>query len=194
MAKVPASLKTLLYPMPAFMVAAHVNSKPNFTTVAWSGIGGSTPPIITVALQHRRHTLIGIKQNMTFSVNVPSTDQVRETDFCGTNSGSKTDKVTACGFKIFYGKLTTAPLIEQCPINLECKVLHILDVGSHALIVGQIEETYIEESCVVNGKADIDKVKPIVYSPQPVRRYYALGKVVADAYSIGKELMPNSPA
>lgn len=188
MNKVTIEGKTLVYPMPAFLIGATVDGKANFMTAAWSGIAGGTPPMITVAIRHTRHTLKGIKQNMTFSVNVPSTTLVKETDYCGIESGSKADKVEVCQFKIFYGKLDTAPLIEQCPVNLECKVLHILDVGSHALIVGRIEETYVSENCLTDGKPDVDKIKPIVYVSQPDRRYQALGEVVANAYTIGRDL------
>ena len=189
MGKVTVENKTLVYPMPAFLIGANVDGKPNFMTAAWSGIAGGTPPMITVAIRHTRYTLKGIKQNMTFSVNVPSVDLVRETDYCGMESGTKTDKVEICQFKMFYGKLETAPLIEQCPVNLECKVLHILDVGSHALVVGMIEETYVSEDCLTDGKPDVDKIKPISYViTQSGRRYQALGEVVANAYSIGREL------
>jgi len=188
MAKVTMELKTLVYPMPAFLVGANVDDKPNFMTAAWSGIAGSTPPMVTVALRHNRYTLKGIQQNMTFSVNVPSVDLVKETDYCGTISGARTDKVEVCQFKVFYGELGSAPLIEQCPVNLECKALHILDVGSHALIVGRIEETYVSENCLTDGEPDVDKIKPLIYVTQPARLYQALGEVVGPAYKIGREL------
>jgi len=191
MAKVTVENKTLVYPMPAFLIGAIVDGRPNFMTAAWSGIAGGTPPMITVALQHHR-SLKGIKQNMTFSVNVPSVDQVKETDYCGIVSGSKADKVADCHFKMFYGKLETAPMIEQCPVNLECKVVHILDVGSHELIVGRIEETYISEDCLTDGKPDVNKIKPIIYVTQS-SRYRALGEVVASAYTIGRELSGTNP-
>lgn len=188
MAKVTVENKTLVYPMPAFLIGANVDDKPNFMTAAWSGIGGSTPPMITVALRHNHHTLKGIKQNLTFSVNVPSADLVKETDYCGIVSGAKDDKVEVCQFKLFYGKLDSAPLIEQCPVNLECKALHILDVGSHALVVGRIEEAYVSESCLTDGKPDVDKIKPLIYVTQPGRQYNALGEVVGKAFNIGREL------
>jgi len=130
---------------------------------------------------------------MTFSVNVPSVDLVKETDYCGIISGAKIDKVEVCQFKVFYGKLDTAPLVEQCPVNLECKALHILDVGSHTLIVGRIEETYVSENCLTNREPDVDKIKPLIYVTQPGRRYQTLGEVVADAYSIGRELTSTDP-
>ena len=191
MAKVTVENKTLVYPMPAFVIGANVDGKPNFMTAAWSGIAGSTPPMITVALQHHRHTLKGMKQNMTFSVNVPSVDLVKETDYCGVVSGSKTDKVADCHFKVFYGKLTTAPMIEQYPVNLECKVMHILDLGSHELVVGRIEETYISDDCLTDGKPDINKIKPIVYAG---RRYMALGEVVGGAFTVRDMTVAKPPA
>ena len=122
---------------------------------------------------------------MTFSVNVPSTDMVRETDYCGIVSGAKVDKVKVCRFKVFYGKLGSAPLIEQYPVNLECEVVHILDLGSHSLIVGRIRETHISESCLTDGKPDVSKIKPFSYITDSDGQYQALGEV------IGKERTMN---
>ena len=177
-----------IYPMPGLLVGANVNGKPNFMTVAWGGIANGEPPMISVAIRHQRYTLEGIRQNMAFSVNVPSTDMVIEADYCGITSGSKVNKVKVCKFKIFYGKLDSAPLIEQCPINLECKVVHILDLGSHSLVVGRIEESHVSVNCLTDGKPDIGKIKPLAYITSPVRQYHALGKLIAKAYSIGEEL------
>jgi flavin reductase (DIM6/NTAB) family NADH-FMN oxidoreductase RutF len=113
---------------------------------------------------------------------------VREVDYCGLISGTKANKTEVCQFKVFYGKLNSAPLIEQCPINLECKVVHILDLGSHSLVVGRIEETHISDSCLTDGKPDVNKIMPIIYVANPVKQYLAFGQVIGKAYSIGKEL------
>ncbi len=188
MKKITLGAQTLIYPMPAFLIGADVAGKPNFMTAAWSGIACSTPPMVTVALQHHRHTLKGIKENGTFSINVPSQDQVKEIDYCGIVSGTKQDKAADCNFTVFYGQLKTAPLIEQCPLNLECKVVHILNLGSHALIVGQIEETHVSEDCMTDGLPDADKLKPIIYSPGVEKRYYGLGAPLAKAFSAGQDL------
>ena len=188
MAKVKIEQKTSVYPMPAFLIGANVDGKPNFMTAAWSGIGGSEPPVITVGIRHMRHTLKGIRQNMTFSVNVPSVDLVKETDYCGIDSGSKVDKVAACNFKVFYGSLKTAPLIEQCPVNLECTVMHLLDIGSHMLVVGRIEEVYASEDCLTDGKLDIDKIRPISFTALPEHGYRLPGEKVGMAFNIGLEL------
>jgi flavin reductase (DIM6/NTAB) family NADH-FMN oxidoreductase RutF len=180
--------QTLIYPMPALLVGANVDDKPNFMAVGWGGIVNGEPPMISVALRHQRYTLKGIKQNMTFSVNIPSTSLVKETDYCGIISGTKVNKAKVCRFKVFYGKLNNVPLIEQCPVNLECKVVHILDLGSHSLVIGRIEETHVSDSCLTDGKPDVNKIKPFSYTTAPASQYQALGEVVAKAFSIGKEL------
>ena len=188
MSKLLMGPQTLIYPMPALLVRANVDDKPNFMAVAWGGIANGEPPMISVAIRHQRYTLKGIKQNMTFSVNVPSTNMVSETDYCGIISGAKVNKAQVCRFKVFYGRLHKAPLIEQCPVNLECKVVHILDLGSHSLVIGQIEETHVSDNCLTDGKPDVNKIKPLIYTTDPASQYQALGEVVAKAFSIGEEL------
>ena len=192
MKKVSLGAQTLLYPMPAMLVGANVDGKPNFMTVAWAGIANAEPPMISLAIRHIRYTLKGIRQTLSLSVNVPSYNLVKETDYCGIASGSRANKAKVCRFNIFYGKLTDAPLIEQCPVNLECKVIHILDLGSHSLVIGRIEDIHVSEDCLTDGKPDIQKIKPVVYITGsitgPSGKYYAMGEFIADAFSIGKEL------
>ena len=178
----------LIYPMPVLLIGANVNGRPNFMTAAWSGIADGEPPMISVAINNSRYTLIGVRQNMTFSVNVPSVNLIKEADYCGTTSGAEVDKSKVCQFQVFYGKLNNAPLIEQCPVSLECKAVHILNLGSHSLIIGRIEETHVSETCLIDGKPDIDKIKPLAYVGAPHRHYQSLGEVVAKAYSVGQEL------
>jgi len=175
----------MLWPHPAVLVGADVDGKPDFVTVAWAGIAASTPPAISIALQHHRYSLKGIRRNLTFSVNIPSRELVRETDYCGIISGAKTDKVEDCKFKVFYGKTAGAPLIEQCPINLECEVQHILNMGSHALVIGKVVETHASEDCLTKGEPDMNKVRPFAYAPD---KYYAIGEAFAKAFSVGKEI------
>lgn len=179
---------TLLYPMPAFLIGAEVDGKPNFLTAAWSGIACSNPPMLTVALQHHRFTLKGIRDQRVFSVNVPSTEMVKETDYCGIVSGEREDKVGACGFRVFYGVLKKAPMIEQCPVNLECKLMHTLHLGSHALLVGQIEEVHASEDCLSGGQPDVLKVNPLIYCTGTDKAYYGFGERLAAAFSVGLEV------
>jgi len=189
MKKIALGPQTLIYPMPAFLIGATVSEKPNFMTAAWSGIAASTPPMITLALQHHRYTLKGIRENGVFSVNVPSAALVRETDYCGLISGTtKADKVKDCNFTIFYGKLRNAPLIEQCPVNLECKVVHILTLGSHTLMIGQIEEVHVSEDCMTDGEPDPAKIDPLMYITGANKAYFRIGEKIGPAFKIGMEI------
>jgi len=188
MGKILMGPTTRIYSLPTLLVGANVDGKPNFMTVAWGGIANAEPPMISVAIRTSRHTHKGISQNMTFSVNIPSVDLVKEVDYCGITSGARVNKAEACQFKVFYGKLGTAPLIEQCPINLECKVMHALELGSHSLFVGKIEETHVSESCLTDGKLDVNKIKPFAFMAEPARQYQALGEVLGKAFHIGQEL------
>jgi len=175
----------MVWPHPTVLVGADVDGKPDFAAVAWAGVVAGTPPAVSIGLQHHRYSLKGIRQNLTFSVNVPSRELVRETDYCGLISGAKTDKVKDCKFEVFYGKTAGAPLIEQCPINLECKVLHTLNMGSHTLVIGEVVEAHVSEDCLTEGQADMNKVRPFIFVPS---KYHAIGEAFADAFSVGKEI------
>ena len=187
MVKIALGPKTMLYPTPAVLVGANVDDKPNFMTAAWCGIANSEPPMISVSVRSSRYTHKGITQNMTLSINIASATQARETDYCGIISGAKVNKVENCRFSVFYGKLKTAPLIEECPVNLECKVVHILALNSHTLFVCQIEETYISDSGLTDGKPDLEKMNPIIFASE-LQQYYSIGNVVAQAFNIGLKL------
>jgi len=188
MEKVKTGPQTRIYPMPAFLVGANVKEKPNFMTAAWSGIACGEPPMISVAIRHPRYTLTGMQENMTFSINVPSIDQAKEVDYCGIVSGAKVDKVAVCKFTVFYGALKTAPMVQQCPVNLECKIEHMLDLGSHVLVVGKIEETYVSGNCFTSEHVDVKKVRPLIWTTVPANVYQGLGEVVGKAFKIGLEL------
>ena len=184
MGKLKLGPQTLLYPMPAVLVGAMVGEKPNFMTAAWCGIAASKPPAISVALQKIRHTLKGIKEQDTFSINVPSASLARLVDYCGIYSGRKRDKSEL--FNVFFGVLENAPLIQECPVNLECKVIHTLDLKSHELVIGEIIETHVTEDCVTGEKPDPAKIDPLIYTPE-VMQYQRLGEIVGKAFHMGKE-------
>ena len=188
MRKVTMGTQILFYPLPAVLIGTVVEGLPDFMVAAWSGVAANDPPAVTVGIRPSRHTHKGILQNMAFSVNIASVDMVAELDYCGITSGSKVNKVDICKFKLFYGKLANAPLIEDCPVNLECRVAHMLDLGSHSLVVGKIEETHITEDCLTEGKPDVDKIRPFIYVTNPARQYRAFGPVIAKAHSIGEKL------
>jgi flavin reductase (DIM6/NTAB) family NADH-FMN oxidoreductase RutF len=191
MNKVPIDQKSihLAAPaMPVLLVGADVDGKANFLTIAWSGVACAEPLMFSIPIRHQRYTMKGVNAGKVFSINVPNVDLVRETDYCGIYSGAKVDKAEACRFSIFYGKIPGAPFIRECPVNISCSVHQLLDLGSHILVIGKAEETLVSDDCMVDGKPDIEKIRPIVYVTTPERRYVGLGKPLGAAFSIGKEL------
>jgi flavin reductase (DIM6/NTAB) family NADH-FMN oxidoreductase RutF len=108
-----------------------------------------------------------------------------ETDYCGLVSGSKADK--AALFENFYGKLKTAPMIKQCPVNMECTLVQIVDFPKYDLFIGEVVETYCEEQCLTDDTVDFSKVQPILFVMND-RSYWTLGKRLAAAWAVGKEL------
>jgi flavin reductase (DIM6/NTAB) family NADH-FMN oxidoreductase RutF len=166
--------------MPALLVGANVRGKANYMTAGAATGASKEPPRLCVAINKARYTAIGIVENKTFSLNVPSTCQVVETDYCGVVSGAKLDKSGV--FRSFYGKLKTAPMAEECPVNIECSLFQSVDCGSHVLYIGDVIEIYSDKSCITDGKPDIEKIRPIVYSGSS---YFECGKKIGRAFSDG---------
>ena len=142
-----------LYPVPTTLVGATVNGKPNFITIAHVGIMTYQPPIcISLSMAKVHYTNAGIRKNETFSVNLPSEALVRETDYCGLVSGKNTDKEAL--FNVFYGQLETAPMIESCLLNMECRLYQTVDFITHDIFIGEVVETYADETILTGGAID----------------------------------------
>ena len=154
--KVELGAKNCLYPLPTVLVGALVNGKPNYLAIAHVGIMdlGS----VSLGMNKTHYTNSGIKANKTFSINIPSTKLVKETDYCGLVSGKDTDKADL--FKTFYGKLKTAPLIEECAVNMECELLQTVDFPQHDIFIGKIVATHCDQSVLTGGAVDLEKLQP----------------------------------
>ncbi len=181
--KTELGAKNCLYPMPTVLVGALVNGKPNYITIAHVGI--MELESVSLGMNKRHYTNQGIKAAKTFSINVPSTTMIKETDYCGLNSGK--DKNKADLFKTFYGTLKTAPIIEQCSINMECELIKTVDFPNHDVFIGKIVNTYCDKNTLTNGEVDIEKVQPILFVMNN-QSYYSMGGKLAKAWKIGKEL------
>jgi len=176
----------LVYPMPAFLIGADVGGKANFMTAAWSGIAASNPPMLTVGIRPARYTLAGIRENGAFSVNVPSEKQAIEVDYCGIVSGRDDNKVARCGFNVFYGDLRGAPLIQECPVNLECELHKEIALGTHILVIGEILQVHVSEDILDSkGNPDPLKARPLIFGN---RHYYGLSDIIARAFADGQKL------
>ena len=181
--KIDIGSKNCLYPLPTTLVGALVNGKPNYITIAHVGIMdlGS----VSLGMNKNHYTNGGIKENGTFSVNIPSVKMVTKTDYCGLVSGKTENKASL--FRTFFGKLKTAPMIEECAINMECKLIKTVDFPNHDVFVGKIVNTFCDEDVLSGGSVDFGKVEPILFVMND-RSYWSLGKKIAKAWYVGKEL------
>ena len=169
-----------LYPMPVILLGANIQGRPNYTTIAHVGIMDYEHISLSVAKIH--YTTTGIKENKTFSVNVPSTSQFKEVDYCGIVSGKKQNKARL--FTTFYGETKTAPMIQECPINMEFRLHQILEMPQHHVIIGKLIETYCNENCIQDEEIDYAAVDPLLY----ISGYWKLGERFSDAFKPGKAL------
>ena len=164
-----------LYPVPVVLVSCiGKNGKPNIITLAWAGIVCSDPPMIGVSIRPGRHSNALIKETKEFVVNVPSTEILAETDGCGLVSGKSVDKFEKFGFTPVPAAKIKSPLIKECPVNIECKVKQILNLGVHDLILGEVVAVHVEDEILDgSGKVDYKKARPFVYNQG---EYWSLGK------------------
>jgi flavin reductase (DIM6/NTAB) family NADH-FMN oxidoreductase RutF len=175
---------TYLYPMSAVLLGAKINGKPNFATIAYCGMVQHQPPLVAFGSGKGHYSNEGIKKARSFSLNIPSAAMAKVTDYCGLVSGQTTDKSKL--FNVFYGVLRNAPMIEECPLSLECKFVAALDLGgTNEVFIGEVVETYAEESVLSGGMPDIRKLDPLVFSMHE-NQYFKVGDAVGAAWSIGK--------
>jgi len=172
-----------LYPMLTVIVGAHVDDRPNFITIAHVGIIDFQHISISSGKIH--YTNAGIRENHAFSVNVPSSRMVKETDYCGLVSGRNEDKTKF--FTVFYGSLETAPMIAECPINMECRLVQTLEYPKHDIFIGRIVETYCDDACMNGEAVDFAKVDPLFFTMDGPS-YWRLGEPFGKAWDVGKEL------
>lgn len=185
--KVKTGWKLPLLPLPVCILGAHVNGKPNFNTIIWFNMLHDNPPLIGVAMSKKHYTNPGVKENRTFSINIPTSDMVVVTDYCGLHSGSKVDKSKE--FELFYGDLRTAPMIKECSVNIECKLVNIKEFKNTELFIGEIIEIYSDEKYIKDNKPDVKKFDTFICL-MPNGPYWKIGDYLAEAYEVGTSYKP----
>jgi flavin reductase (DIM6/NTAB) family NADH-FMN oxidoreductase RutF len=181
--------KTIVYPTPVFVVGTYdEDGKPNLMTVAWGGICCSSPPCVAISLRKERHTFGNITATKAFTVNIPSQSQVAVADYIGCVSGKREDKFAVAGLTPVKSEIVNAPFVKEFPMALECKVIHVIEIGIHTQFIGEILDIKVDEDRLGdNNLPDIEKVKPFIYVPDR-NAYYGIGEYLAKAFSIGKEI------
>jgi flavin reductase (DIM6/NTAB) family NADH-FMN oxidoreductase RutF len=189
MGKVKTKFKRPPLILPVCLVGANVKEKPNFQAIAWFNMVDYDPCLIGLSSEKSHYTNKGIKENKTFSVNIPASDMAPVTDFCGIYSGAKVDKSKL--FDVFYGELQTAPMISKMPINVECRLTQIIELFHAEFFIGEIVGVYIENKYLVNDKPDMKSLDPLLYE-DGLCNYWNLGELLAKGFDIGKQFKPKS--
>ena len=177
----------LLYPVPAVLVsAADKDGNSNLITVAWAGTICSDPPMLSISVRPERYSYHMIRETGEFVVNLTTEELVRAVDFCGVKSGRDTDKWKETGLTPEKASVVNVPLVRQSPVNLECRVLRVDELGSHHMFIAQVvavdvDEKYMDEKYQFHLSA----AKPLAYSHG---RYYGLGECLGFfGYSVQKK-------
>lgn len=177
----------MLYPLPVVLVSAgDMQGEKNIITVAWAGTVCTNPPMVSISIRPERYSYHMIKESGEFVINLTTEGLCRAADYCGVKSGRETDKFVSAGLTPEAGERVRAPMIAESPVNIECKVTGVQELGSHHMFTANVagvhaEEQYLDE----NGRFDLNAARPIVYSHGI---YYSLGQALGSfGYSVRKE-------
>jgi len=173
--KVTWKAGTMLCPVPVVLVTSITKEgKPNVCTVAWAGTVCSEPPMLSISLRKTRYTYDLILAAKEFVVNVPTVDLIRATDYCGVASGRDTDKFKAAKLTLGPASKIRTPIIMECPINIECVVRRVLDLGVHTMFVAEIKAVQATETLLTkSGRFAIEQAGLAAFAHGS---YYALGQ------------------
>ena len=173
------------FPMPVTILGTTLNSKSNFMTLSWITRINKNPPLIGIGVDKPHLSHKGITENKTFSINYPTVDMIKETDYCGIYSAKKVDKSEI--FELFNGELENAPMIKNCSINLECKVIDQVDLPMNSVFIAEIINAYSEEEYMQDGKLSIKQMNPMLLT-MPDNNYWNVGEKVGNAWKDGSKL------
>jgi len=174
--KIERKASTALLPTPVVLlsVAGHDKEKPNIITLAWVGTVCSDPPMLSVAIRPTRHSHRLVDVAREFVVNVPRAGQLTEVDLAGVWSGAEHDKFAELGLIATPASRVNAPLIEECPINIECVVRHQMTLGAHDLYIAEIVAVQYDQDLLdARGRVQTRKLAPIAYVEG---EYWSLGE------------------
>lgn len=176
----------MLYPVPAVLITvADKDGKANVFTVAWTGTVCSDPPMVSISVRPERYSHHIIEETQEFVINLTTGGLAYATDYCGVKSGRDVDKIKEMNLHLIPGEKVKAPLLEESPVNLECRVKQTLRLGTHDMYLAEVvavhaDEKYMDEK----GRFSLDRAQPIAYSHGG---YYLLGKKLGTfGYSVRK--------
>nr|MBN2277090.1 flavin reductase family protein [candidate division Zixibacteria bacterium] len=190
MEKTQVKPQAMLFPLPAVMVSCVAEGyAANIITISWIGIINSEPPMLSISVQPKRYSYDIIKKSGEFVVNLTGEKHLKAADFCGTKSGRDFDKFKEMNLTPVPGKIVMAPLIGECPVNLECKVRQTIVLGSHEMFMAEIVMVHIDKDKLdKNVRPLIDAIKPLVYCPAAREYRGGLEKMLARYGAAAREI------
>ena len=187
MAKETWKAGNMLYPLPVVMVSmADKNGKTNIITIAWAGTVCTNPPMVSISVRPERYSYPILKETGEFVINLTTKELAFATDYCGVKSGRDVDKFKEMKLTPLKAKEVKAPLIQESPVNLECRVREILPLGSHHMFLADVAAVHADEKYMdEKHKFHLEKAEPIVYSHGA---YLACGEQIGTfGYSVKKK-------
>ena len=182
MSKIAIDKGMFCLPWTQTLLGTHLNGKPNFMACDWLTRVNLDPMLLGVCVNKTHASNAAIRATGEFSVNVPTVEMVGVTDYCGIVSGDKVDKSGL--FRVFYGELRAAPLIEECPINIECRLLQAVELPTNTFFIAEVLNVYSEERFLTDGAPDVRKIKPFVLT-MPDNTFWSIGESVGRAWHDG---------
>ena len=177
----------MVYPLPAGMVScADKACNSNIITVAWTGTVCTNPPMAYISVRPERHSYQMIRETGEFVINLTTKDLVFATDFCGVRSGRDVDKFSEMKLTKEKASVVAAPMIGESPVNIECKVTEVKELGSHHMFLADVVAVHVDDAYMnETQKFELGKAEPIIYSHG---EYYGLGELLGTfGYSVKKK-------
>lgn len=173
-------------PLPPTLVTCGSGDSANVLTVAWTGICCTRPPIVYISVRPERHSYGLIKNSGEFVINLPTEELTRTVDICGVKSGRDVDKFALTGLEVREASEVSAPIIAQCPVNIECRVREVIALGSHDMFLADVVAVDAADELIdEKGRLALEKAGLIAYAHG---QYFSLGKVLGSfGYSVRKK-------
>lgn len=181
----------MLYPLPVVLITvADMEGKQNVFTVAWTGTVCSDPPMVSISVRPERYSYHMIKETGGFVINLTTEDLVYATDYCGVKSGRDTDKFSEMKLTALPADIVKAPLIAESPVNIECVVTEVKNLGSHDMFIAKVAAVHADDRFMDgNNRFHFNDAAPIVYSHGA---YLSVGKTLGTfGYSVRKDNKKN---
>ncbi len=186
MAKIHWKGSSLLAPVPPVMVTCGDMENANIITVAWAGIINTHPPRVSISVRPTRHSYGIIRERGEFAINLTPASLVRECDFCGIYTGAKVDKFAKTGLHKESAQAIACPIIAECPLALECRVIDVLPQGTHDLFLAEVVGVDVEDSLLdENGRLCLERAGLTAFAHG---EYFSLGdKLGSFGFSAAKK-------